>query len=389
MNSTASPLPALATLTPASVLTPAGVLAPATVTVVVPTYHEVESIPHLVARLKAVRESTGLDLEVLLMDDDSRDGSEELVAAMALPWVRLVTRKTNRGLSHAVLDGLALSDRDTLIVMDADLSHPPEKIPELMAALDQGNDVAVGSRFTEGGSTADDWGLLRWLNSRVATLMAMPLTTLSDPMSGFFAIRRSTVRAGRDFNPVGYKILLELIIKCRCGRVVDIPIHFDNRRFGESKLSLKEQLKYIQHLRRLYIYKYGTLFHLIQFLVVGASGLVVNLAALTVVLGVGVKEKPAVAIAIGVSMLWNFGLNRRFSFSYARDRSIFRQFFGFVAACLVGAVVNYFTTLRLWEVTRYKQLAAVLGVLAGTFFNFIASRFVIFRAKHVKPSPGP
>jgi len=108
-----------------------------------------------------------------------------------------------------------------------------------------------------------------------------------------------------------------------------------------------------------------------------------------VVLGVGVKEKPAVAIAIGVSMLWNFGLNRRFSFSYARDRSIFRQFFGFVAACLVGAVVNYFTTLRLWEVTRYKQLAAVLGVLAGTFFNFIASRFVIFRAKHVKPSPGP
>jgi len=108
-----------------------------------------------------------------------------------------------------------------------------------------------------------------------------------------------------------------------------------------------------------------------------------------VVLGVGVKEKPAVAIAIGVSMLWNFGLNRRFSFSYARDRSIVRQFFGFVAACLVGAVVNYFTTLRLWEVTRYKQLAAVLGVLAGTFFNFIASRFVIFRAKHVKPSPGP
>jgi dolichol-phosphate mannosyltransferase len=362
----------------------AGLSAPPTVTVVIPTYHEVDSIPHLVARLQSLRESSGLDLEVLLMDDDSRDGSEALVESLGLPWVRIVVRKANRGLSYAVLDGLALSTRDTLVVMDADLSHPPEKIPELLAALDQGNDVAVGSRFAEGGSTADDWGLFRWLNSRIATLLAMPLTTLSDPMSGFFAIRRATVLAGRDFNPVGYKILLELIIKCRCRRVIDIPIHFDNRRFGESKLSLKEQLKYIQHLRRLYIYKHGLLSHLIQFLVVGVSGLAVNLAALTMLLRTGMREKAAVGIAILISLIWNFGLNRRFSFSYARDRSIVRQFFGFVAACSVGAAVNYFVTIEMWEVIRYKQLAAVIGVLAGTFFNFIASRFIIFRSKHVK-----
>jgi dolichol-phosphate mannosyltransferase len=355
------------------------------VTIVIPTYHEVLSIPHLVERLKALRESSGLDLDVLLMDDDSRDGSEELVESLVLPWVKLVTRRANRGLSHAVLDGLMLSTREILVVMDADLSHPPEKIPEMLAALDEGMEVAVGSRFADGGSTADDWGLLRWLNSRVATLLALPLTTLSDPMSGFFAIRRTTVLAGRDFNPVGYKILLELIIKCRCRRVIDIPIHFDNRRFGESKLSFKEQLKYIQHLRRLYIYKYGTWSHLIQFLVVGLSGLAVNLVALTGFLHLGFGEKQAVAIAIVISMLWNFALNRRFSFSYARHQSIARQFFGFVAACSVGAVVNYFTTLQLWEVTRYKQLAALVGVLAGTFFNFIASRFVIFRSQHVKP----
>jgi dolichol-phosphate mannosyltransferase len=357
----------------------------ATVTVVVPTYHEVESIPHLITRLKGVRDLAGLDLEVLLMDDDSQDGSDELVASLALPWVRMITRKTNRGLSHAVLDGLMLSTRETLVVMDADLSHPPEKIPELLTALDEGNEVAVGSRFADGGSTADDWGLMRWMNSRVASLLALPLTTLSDPMSGYFAMRRSTVLAGRDFNPVGYKILLELIIKCRCRRVTDIPIHFDIRRFGESKLSFKEQLKYLQHLRRLYIYKYGTLSHLVQFLVVGLSGLIINLAALTALLHWGVTEKQAVGIAIAISMLWNFGLNRRFSFSYARDQSIVRQFFGFIAACAVGAVVNYFTTIRLWEMTRYKQLAAFIGVVAGTFFNFIANRFIIFRAKHVKP----
>lgn len=356
-----------------------------TVTVVVPTYREVESIPHLLARLKAVRESTGLDIEVLLMDDDSRDGSEELVASLGLPWAKMITRTSGRGLSHAVLDGLKLSNRDVLVVMDADLSHPPEKIPEMLASLDQGMEVAVGSRFADGGSTADDWGPLRWLNSRVATLLALPLTTLSDPMSGFFALHRATLSRGRDFNPIGYKILLEVIIKCHCRRVIDIPIHFDNRRFGESKLSFGEQLKYIRHLRRLYIYKFGTWSHLIQFLVVGLSGLVVNLGALTLLLQSGFAERSAVAIAIVVSMLWNFALNRRFSFSYAREQPIVRQFFGFVAACSVGAVVNYFITLRLWETIQYKQLAALGGVLAGTAFNFIASRFVIFRAKHVKP----
>jgi dolichol-phosphate mannosyltransferase len=354
------------------------------VTVIVPTYHEVASIPHLVARLQSVRTAANLDLELIMMDDDSRDGSAELVDSLALPWVRMVTRKTNRGLSYAVLDGLRLAQREFVVVMDADLSHPPEKIPELLTAIRNGADVAVGSRFAEGGSTADDWGLFRWLNSRVATLLAFGLTTVSDPMSGFFAMRRSTFLAGRDFNPVGYKILLECIIKCRCRLVADIPIHFDNRRYGESKLSFSEQLRYLKHLRRLYIYKYGTWSHLAQFLLVGLSGLVVNVLVLTLLIRMEVSEKLAVALAIVVSMLWNFGLNRRFSFSYARDQSIVRQFLGFVAACSIGAVVNYFITVGLWNIIPYKQLSAVCGVIAGTFFNFAASRFLIFRSKHVK-----
>ncbi len=355
----------------------------ASVTVVVPTYREVENIPHLVARLQNVRTS-GVDLELLLMDDDSQDGSAQLVDSLALPWVKMVTRRANRGLSYAVLDGLKLSQRDMLVVMDADLSHPPEKIPEMLAAIKNGCDIAVGSRFAEGGSTADDWGLFRWLNSRVATLLAFPLTKVSDPMSGFFAMRRSTFEAGRDFNPIGYKILLELIIKCRCRLVMDVPIHFDDRRFGESKLSFQEQLRYVQHLRRLYIYKYGTWSHLAQFLLVGVSGLAVNLAVLTIALRMNFSEGASVALAIVISMFWNFGLNRRFSFSYARDQSIVRQFFGFVAACSVGAVVNYFITMGLWEMLRYKQLAALVGVAAGTFFNFASSRFLIFRSKHVR-----
>jgi dolichol-phosphate mannosyltransferase len=345
----------------------------ASLTIVVPTYREVESIPHLVTRLAAVREKSGLDLELFFMDDDSQDGSEQLVESLGLPWVKMIIRKSDRGLSKAVLEGLMLSQREMLVVMDADLSHPPETIPAMVSALETGADAVVGSRFAEGGSTADDWGVLRWLNSRVATLLALPLT-----------MRRTTVLAGKDFDPIGYKILLELIIKCRCRMVVEVPIHFEDRLYGQSKLSFREQLRYIKHLRRLYIYKYGTWSHFAQFLCVGVSGLLINLLALTVLLRMNVGEKPAVGVAIVISMIWNFVLNRRFSFSYARGQSIVKQFFGFVAACAVGAVVNYFTTINVWQLTQYKQVAAVIGVLAGTMFNFVASRFVVFRSKHIR-----
>jgi dolichol-phosphate mannosyltransferase len=334
--------------------------------------------------MRIVREAVGLDLELLFMDDDSRDGSDALVASLAFPWVSLVTRKTDRGLSRAVLDGLKRSRRDVVVVMDADLSHPPEKIPELLTALRNGAEVAVGSRFTEGGSTAEDWGPFRWLNSRVATFFALPLTTISDPMSGFFAMRRSALNMGRDLDPIGYKILLEIIVKCRCRYIFEVPIHFDSRHLGRSKLSVNEQFKYFRHLRRLYIFRYGTWSHLAQFLVVGASGLGINLLWLTFLLQRGVGERSAVAVAIVVSMVWNFALNRRFSFSYARDQSILRQFWGFVAACALGAVVNYSTTTILWPLVNVKQFAAIVGVLAGTSFNFAASRFLVFRTKHVK-----
>jgi len=228
-----------------------------TVTVVVPTLREAENIPDLVRRLDSVRKTSGLNLELLLMDDNSRDGSVELVESLRLNWIRIVVRMASPGLSLAVLDGLRQAQGGVLVVMDADLSHPPEKIPEMVRALAEGADIVVGSRFAQGGTTDDTWGFFRWLNSRVAIVLAMPLTSLKDPMSGFFAIRRATFLAGRDFNPLGYKIGLELIIKCRCRQVVEIPIHFSNRYRGRSKLSLSEQIRYLRHIRRLYAYRLG------------------------------------------------------------------------------------------------------------------------------------
>ena len=226
------------------------------VSVIVPTYKEVENLPLLSERLDQVRQKHHLSLELLIMDDDSQDGTEELVSSIDKDWITLVVRKNERGLSKAVVEGLKLARGDVFVVMDADLSHPPEKIPEMLAELEKGADFVMGSRYVTGGLTGVSWGLFRWLNSRVATILARPLTSVKDPMSGFFALPRTTFESACDLNPIGYKIGLELMVKCNLFCIEEIPIHFENRQFGESKLTLTEQKRYLQHLWRLFIYKY-------------------------------------------------------------------------------------------------------------------------------------
>src|SRR5262249_50588976 len=144
------------------------------------------------------------------------------------------------------------------VVMDADLSHPPERLPDLVTTLQsEGTDFVIGSRYVPGGGTDENWGLFRWLNSKFATLLAWPLTSTHDPMAGFFAIRRSTFESAAPLDPIGYKIGLELIVKCRCRTIKEVPIRFRDRMLGKSKLSLKEQLNYLRHLRRLYDFRFG------------------------------------------------------------------------------------------------------------------------------------
>lgn len=353
------------------------------VSVVVPTYREAENLPALLERLAAVREASALELELLVMDDDSRDGTEDFFAHCSLPWARLIVRKANRGLSAAVMDGFAAARHDILLVMDADLSHPPEKIPEMLDALLAGADFVIGSRYAAGGSTAEDWGLFRWVNSQVATLLARPFTTVKDPMSGFFAFRRAALDTAAPLNPVGYKIGLEVIVKCRFTNAVEVPIHFSDRYKGESKLNLKEQLRYLQHLRRLAVFKYGDIAHFAQFAVVGASGTLVNLAVVTLFWLLGVAPEIGVAVAIGVAMLTNFILNRRFTFCYARHAPLLPQLFGFLAGSSVGAVINYAVTLgllrRFPELNAFPQSAAIAGIFAGLVFNYAFSRYLVFR----------
>lgn len=352
------------------------------VSVVVPTYREAENLPKLIERLEGVRTEHRLDLEVLVMDDDSRDGTEGVVAALDKDWVQLVVRTADRGLSAAVLDGFRRARNDVFVVMDADLSHPPETIPAMIDALEAGADFVLGSRYVPGGSTEEGWGFFRMVNSRVATLLARPFTSVKDPMSGFFAVRRESIEHACVLNPIGYKIGLEVLVKCRCRNVRELPIHFSKRFLGQSKLSLKEQVRYVQHLRRLLVFKYGNWAHFAQFAAVGFSGTLVNLAVLTLLVGLGVPVRIALGFAILISMLSNFGLNRRFTFSYARQGSFWLQLAGFIGASSFGAVVNYavaLTVLRLWPaLDGIPQVASVIGILAGLVFNYVVSRYFVF-----------
>ena len=229
-------------------------------TVVVPTFREAPNLGLLVPRIVAALEQAGLRGEIVIVDDDSADGTEDVCRTLAATYpVRLLVRKGERGLSSAVLHGMRQARGEVLLVMDADLSHPPEAIPQLFETIRSDDaDFVIGSRYAGTGSTEEGWGLYRWLNSKVASLLAWPLSAARDPMAGFFALRRSALDGADRLDPVGYKIGLELMVKCHCRRVREIPIHFSNRVHGASKLTIKEQINYLRHLRRLYWYKLKT-----------------------------------------------------------------------------------------------------------------------------------
>jgi len=224
------------------------------VSVVVPTFREAANIAELVERIgRAVPDS-----EIIIVDDNSNDGTDEVVRKLDRARVRLHVRTTERGLSSAVIAGCRLANAPLIVVMDADLSHPPEAIPAMIAQLESGGDFVIGSRYIAGGSTDSAWTFFRRINSLSATVLARPLTKLSDPMSGFFAMRTADFGATKDLNPIGYKIALEMLVKGPFRTPREVPIHFADRKRGESKLSLKEQIRYIRHLARLYRFKFLT-----------------------------------------------------------------------------------------------------------------------------------
>lgn len=352
------------------------------VTIVLPTFKEVESLPSLITAIEEIRNGDLSDLSLLIVDDNSDDGTSSLLEELALPWIRLIVRKDERGLSSAVLRGLQDVETEYCVVMDADGSHPPKAISSTIQALEEGADFVIGSRYIEGGSTEDGWGVLRWINSKVATIMARPFTSVLDPMSGFLAFRHSILDDAVHIDPVGYKIGLELIVKCGCTDVTEVPIHFRTRQLGQSKLTLRVQWEYLQHVILLLRFTHPKLVSFFTFAAVGSSGLGIYILASMLTTSFITPRSLAIAVAILIAMTWNFIWDRKWAFWDAQHKSIIVQYLGFVLICLVPAIANGLITHWLGK-SQVVSLAAFLGGLSGSalgiIFNYFVNRLLVFR----------
>ena len=215
------------------------------ISIVVPTYNEATSLPILAERLGAAL--GGRDWELVVVDDGSPDGTAGIAERLAprLP-VRVVRRSGKSGLASAVIAGFKDARGDLLVVMDADLSHPPEVVPALVDAVVGGADLAVGSRYVRGGGTAD-WPLRRRVVSRVACILGNLLVPVRDATSGFFALKRSAIDGVR-LNAIGFKIGFEVIARGRFRKIVEVPYVFRDREHGASKFGRREIAQYLVRL---------------------------------------------------------------------------------------------------------------------------------------------
>lgn len=245
------------------------------ISVIVPTYKECKNLEALTNRLfKSLQNPK--NCELIIVDDNSCDGSEELVKKLSSSFnVRIIVRKDERGLSSAVLKGFDEAKGEYLVCMDADLQHPPESVQSLVDLLDE-NEFAIGTRYASENSIDKNWSLYRKIISSGARLLARPLSPLSDPMTGFFAIRKNVYRKATEVDSIGFKICLELFVKCKVTRSSQVPIVFGVRTEGESKLSSKIILSYLKHLLKLYYYVYPQLFQIAVVIVVVLTFLVLG-----------------------------------------------------------------------------------------------------------------
>ncbi len=225
------------------------------ITIIIPTYNEKDNLSILINKIFDVFDENSLDGDIIIVDDSSPDGTGELADELSRKnnRIKAIHRKGKNGLSSAVMEGFKHAGGEIIGVMDADLSHPPEVIPELVRPIIEGeSDLVIASRYME-NEKIERWPLLRKITSLGATALARPLTDVSDPMSGFFVFKKNVID-GVVLSPVGYKIMLEIIVKGRHGNIREVPFTFRDRYKGESKLNWREHFNYVRHLIKLYMF---------------------------------------------------------------------------------------------------------------------------------------
>ncbi len=358
---------------------------------ILPTYNEAANLPELLPALEKLLKD--VPHEILVVDDNSPDGTWKtgLELSQMIDSFRVIRRVGRRGLSSAVIEGFLAAKGDTFVVMDADGQHDMSLIVSLYEAVQQGHGIAIGSRYVEGGSVGE-WDERRHAMSKIATRMALALckVKVSDPMSGFFAISRDTFeQALPRLNPKGFKILLDLLIHVPANTTVkELPFTFSSRKHGESKLSRRVQVEFLEYLYEAALGRYIPL-TFIQYCMVGLCGVMVHLSAYLLFTHVFLgptflpEDRFIISMLMGIeaAIIFNFLLNNSWTFSHAKLHG-WKAVTGFLKynfACLFGAIAAYSVSFFFLQL-GLEVGGVAFGALIGTIWNYTMSRLLTWKA---------
>ncbi len=352
----------------------------ARISIIVPTYNEHDGVGTLIHRIHAAM--CEWPYEIIIVDDDSPDGTADAARLLSGQFpVKVVVRRNEKGLATAVVEGMSHVSGEIIVVMDADLQHPPEAINQLVSKIEDGTQLAVASRYAAGGASPGLKSIRKFISrgaTNIAHLLLPRSRDVSDPMSGFFAFHRDIV-GDVQLKPVGFKILLEIIALGRYKRVAEVPISFGPRQEDESKLNFKQQIDYLKHVFSL-MKRTGELARFVKFCLVGASGVGVNLGILWLLTDIGgLFYLASAAISIEISIISNFLLNNFFTFADRRKTgivSLIKRLLRFNAISVAGIGINLSI---LWVLTHFVGLYYLLsnfcGIVAATIWNYLANNW--------------
>ena len=357
---------------------------PLELAVIIPTFNEAANVRPLLDKLAIAL--ANYHWEAVFVDDNSPDGTSDLVRDIGRHdvHVRIVQRIGRRGLSSAVVEGMLATSAPVLAVIDGDMQHDESILPRLVCEIEEGRaDIAIGTRYADGGSVGE-WDESRHLVSRIATRIGQFVlkAPMSDPMSGFFAIRRETLMSAMPrLSAIGFKVLLDIVASLpKAPRIAEVPYRFRTRVAGDSKAGALIAAEYLSLLADKTIGRVVPV-RLLAFLLVGGLGVGVHLGVLGASLRLGTAFLPAEIIAVVAAIAFNFALNNVFTY---RDRRLsgwkmVRGLLSFYAVCSVGALANI--GIGTWMNAQDSRwwVAGLAGVVVGAVWNFAASSFLTWR----------
>ncbi len=376
---------------------------------VIPTYNECANIKNIVRILNhLLHEAIPGNYELIVVDDDSPDRTWEVAHSLMpeYPQLRVMRRQHERGLSSAVIRGWQAARGQVLGVIDGDLQHPPHVLLQMLSAIEQGADLAVASRHVEGGGVSS-WSFVRRFLSRGAQrlgLVLLPgvLGRVSDPMSGYINVRRTTI-AGSTLNPVGYKILIEVLARGSVRQVAEVGYVFLERLEGSSKVTWKQYVEYLHHLIRLrldsgrlgrFSQRIGfPIGRFIRFGLVGLSGVFIDMALLYLLsdpstLGWPLTRSKIVAaeFAIVNNFLWNDSWTfADITVKQRGWRQRMKRFLKFNIICLAGLVLNVLVLNLVFNfLIPNRYVANLIAIAAATIWNFWVNLKLSWRVTQVK-----